>query len=79
MDHYGECTAHMKDYLQCMKFTGNQNAPNCRSLAKKYLQCRMDNNLMDKSDWESLGLVDLPGDEKDYKEGNKPLSSDVRK
>lgn len=39
----------------------------------------MDNNLMDKSDWESLGLVDLPGDEKDYKEGNKPLSSDVRK
>lgn len=49
-----------------MKFTENTNAPNCRVLAKRYLQCRMDNQLMDKSDWSSLGLVDLPG-EKDTK------------
>lgn len=52
----------MMEYLKCMKFTENKNAPNCRVLAKSYLQCRMDNELMDKSDWDSLGLVNLPGD-----------------
>ena len=34
---------------------------------------------MDKSDWESLGLGDLPGDEKDYAERNKSLTSDSKK
>lgn len=43
-----------------MKFTANQNAPNCRALAKDYLKCRMDNQLMDQLNWESLGLVNLP-------------------
>lgn len=43
-----------------MKFTENRNAPNCRILAKDYLKCRMDNKLMEESDWESLGLVNLP-------------------
>lgn len=52
----------MMDYLQCMKFTENKNAPNCRILAKNYLKCRMDNQLMDNSDWDSLGLVNLPGE-----------------
>ena len=45
-----------------MKYTENKNAPNCRILAKKYLKCRMDNQLMNDSDWESLGLINLPGD-----------------
>ena len=45
-----------------MKFTENKNAPNCRILAKQYLKCRMDNQLMEKSDWDSLGLVNLPGE-----------------
>lgn len=52
----------MMDYLKCMKFTENKNAPNCRILAKKYLKCRMENQLMDDSDWDSLGLVNLPGE-----------------
>lgn len=52
----------MTKYLQCMKFTENKNAPNCRLLAKDYLKCRMDNDLMVKSDWDSLGLINLPGD-----------------
>lgn len=45
-----------------MKFTENKNAPNCRILAKGYLKCRMDHQLMDESDWDSLGLVNLPGE-----------------
>lgn len=60
LDHYGECTEHMTKYLNCLKFTNNQNAPNCRILAKNYLKCRMDNQLMDQSDWDSLGLTNLP-------------------
>lgn len=62
LDHYGDCKDQMMEYLKCMKFTENKNAPNCRILAKKYLQCRMDNQLMEKSDWDSLGLVNLPGE-----------------
>lgn len=63
MDHYGECKEQMVEYLKCMKFTQNQNAPNCRVLAKLYLKCRMEHQLMEKSDWDSLGLVNLPGDD----------------
>lgn len=62
MDHYGDCKNQMMEYLKCMKFTENRNAPNCRILAKNYLQCRMDNQLMEKSDWDTLGLVNLPGE-----------------
>ncbi|WPK22938.1 hypothetical protein PUMCH_000161 [Australozyma saopauloensis] len=52
----------MMDYLKCMKYTENKNAPNCRVMAKRYLKCRMDNELMDTSDWDSLGLTNLPED-----------------
>lgn len=62
LDHDGECKDYMTKYLTCMKFTENKNAPNCRILAKQYLKCRMDNQLMEKSDWDSLGLVNLPGE-----------------
>ncbi|KSA00999.1 uncharacterized protein AC631_03250 [Debaryomyces fabryi] len=65
LDHDGECKQQMMDYLKCMKFTENLNAPNCRVLAKNYLKCRMDNQLMDKSEWDSLGLVNLPNDTTD--------------
>ena len=49
-----------------MKFTENKNAPNCRILAKDYLKCRMDNQLMEQSEWDSLGLVNLPGDKEHH-------------
>lgn len=52
----------MMDYLKCMKYTSNKNAPNCRLMAKSYLRCRMENELMDESDWDSLGLINLPGE-----------------
>mmetsp|Transcript_2106 Transcript_2106/g.2292 ORF Transcript_2106/g.2292 Transcript_2106/m.2292 type:complete len:128 (+) Transcript_2106:2-385(+) len=79
LDHDGECKQQMMDYLKCMKFTENLNAPNCRVLAKKYLKCRMDNQLMDKSEWDSLGLVNLPNDTtetpKSQRETNSGISS----
>ncbi|CAK7892765.1 cytochrome c oxidase assembly protein Cox19p [[Candida] anglica] len=65
LDHDGECKSFMDKYLRCMKFTDNQNAPNCRALARDYLRCRMDNQLMDESTWDTLGLVNLPNTPKD--------------
>lgn len=77
LDHYGECTEQMSKYLQCLKFTNNQNSPNCRVLAKDYLRCRMDNQLMDESDWESLGLVNLP--ERNQKKGQEEKTHNSEK
>lgn len=62
LDHDGECTKHMQAYLSCMKIVKGENAPNCRLLAKDYLKCRMDNELMDKDEWSHLGL---PADKKE--------------
>lgn len=35
----------------------------CRDLAKSYFRCRMDNNLMERSEWKLLGYGDLPQEE----------------
>lgn len=57
LDHDGECTQQMMKYLECMKLVQNNNAPNCRLLAKEYLRCRMDHGLMEKDlQWKNLGL-----------------------
>ncbi len=56
LDHFGECTEQMQQYLKCLKLVRGNNAPNCRLLAKEYLGCRMENKLMEQSDWDSLGL-----------------------
>ncbi|AJV62689.1 Cox19p [Saccharomyces cerevisiae YJM1418] len=62
LDHDGECTKYMQEYLKCMQLVQNENAMNCRLLAKDYLQCRMDHQLMDYDEWSHLGLPeDAPG------------------
>lgn len=62
LDHDGDCTKQMQEYLSCIKLVKGENAPNCRLLAKEYLKCRMDNKLMDRDDWKHLGL---PSDKKE--------------
>ena len=61
LDHDGECAEYMQKYLQCMRLAANENAHNCRLLAKDYLKCRLDHQLMDKVEWKNLGL---PPDDK---------------
>ncbi|GME67812.1 unnamed protein product [[Candida] boidinii] len=58
LDHFGDCTEQMKKYLNCLKIVRNDNAPNCRLLAKDYLECRMQHELMDRVSWDRLGLPD---------------------
>lgn len=57
VDHDGECAHLVGDYLKCLKITDGTNAPNCRLLAKKYLECRMMHDLMDKDEMQNLGLA----------------------
>ena len=53
----GECKAHMKSYLGCLKEKKGDHV-DCRELSKNYLQCRMDHELMSKEDMARLGFGD---------------------
>ncbi|CAK7205842.1 Cytochrome c oxidase assembly protein cox19 [Sporothrix eucalyptigena] len=70
LDHEGECKQVMMDYLSCIKKVKGVNEDECRSLAKSYLGCRMDRNLMAKDDFKNLGFQD-PGDKSKPKEETK--------
>ncbi|XP_057454351.1 uncharacterized protein LOC130745931 isoform X1 [Lotus japonicus] len=64
LDHLHLCDLEKKEYLSCLKTAGNKSE-NCRELSKKYLQCRMEKNLMAKQDLAELGFkgdnVETPG------------------
>lgn len=46
----------MATYLSCIKKVKGVNEDQCRELAKAYLSCRMDRNLMAKDDFKNLGF-----------------------
>ncbi|TGZ82812.1 hypothetical protein EX30DRAFT_339092 [Ascodesmis nigricans] len=58
LDHEGECKPVMLEYLSCIKKSKGKNAPDCRQLAKLYLKCRMERNLMAPDDFKNLGFQD---------------------
>lgn len=58
LDHEGECKKFMLRYMLCLREHGNQTT-DCRNLAKDYLNCRMENQLMAKEEWSKLGFSDL--------------------
>ncbi|GHJ87152.1 hypothetical protein NliqN6_3554 [Naganishia liquefaciens] len=64
LDHEGDCKAFMLEYLGCLKTNGNDNGK-CRLLSKRYLECRMDNQLMERDDFSNLGLGDVVDPKKD--------------
>ncbi|KAI1845627.1 hypothetical protein JX266_008238 [Neoarthrinium moseri] len=68
LDHDGECKDVMQTYLNCLKKVKGHNDPACRELAKNYLTCRMDRNLMAKDDFKNLGF----GNEKPKPEPKEP-------
>lgn len=55
LDHDGECKDLMKQYINCLN-KSNSDASSCREISEKYLQCRMDNDLMAKEDFRYLGF-----------------------
>ncbi|KEY71620.1 hypothetical protein S7711_08088, partial [Stachybotrys chartarum IBT 7711] len=57
LDHDGECKTAMTEYLACMKKArGANGTEECRNLAKAYLSCRMDRNLMARDEFKNLGF-----------------------
>ncbi|CUS13958.1 unnamed protein product [Tuber aestivum] len=48
----------MQDYLACLKQVRGANTHECRLLAKAYLKCRMDRNLMAPDEFRNLGFQD---------------------
>lgn len=46
----------MATYLSCIKRVKGVNEDSCRELAKAYLSCRMDRNLMARDDFKNLGF-----------------------
>ncbi|XP_067144016.1 cytochrome c oxidase assembly protein COX19-like [Centruroides vittatus] len=65
LDHEGECKKPMLEYLLCLHQNDGDNSM-CRLIAKEYLQCRMDKDLMKKEEWSKLGFNDknVTSDEK---------------
>jgi len=53
----------MTRYLDCLK-KNSSSSSNCRHLNKDYLDCRMQNGLMEKDEWKNLGLADLKDDKR---------------
>ncbi|PAN18190.1 hypothetical protein PAHAL_3G184800 [Panicum hallii] len=58
LDHLNECDLEKKGYLACLKSTGFQSEK-CRQFSKRYLECRMERNLMAKQDMSELGFRNL--------------------
>ncbi|KXH45916.1 CHCH domain-containing protein [Colletotrichum nymphaeae SA-01] len=51
---------HDATYLECIKKVRGVNDAECRDLAKSYLACRMDRNLMAKDEFRNLGFDNGP-------------------
>ncbi|KAL4859477.1 Cytochrome c oxidase assembly protein COX19 [Chlorella vulgaris] len=60
LDHFGECKQIKEEYLVCLK-QHSSDAEACRELAKTYLKCRMERNLMAKQDLKDLGFAEGDG------------------
>ncbi|KAJ7532501.1 hypothetical protein O6H91_13G006600 [Diphasiastrum complanatum] len=56
LDHLHECRPIMQSYMRCLK-ENKYNSESCRHFSKKYLECRMERNLMNKQDLSELGFV----------------------
>ena len=56
LDHLQECTKAELSYLACIK-KHNGEAYRCNHLIQRYLQCRMNNELMKEEPMENLGLA----------------------
>lgn len=54
----------MVSYLACIKKVKGVNESQCRELAKAYLSCRMDRDLMARDEFKNLGFQEEIGTQK---------------
>jgi cytochrome c oxidase assembly protein subunit 19 len=55
LDHLGECRPLAQLYTSCLR-AHDGNAVVCRTLARRYLECRMEAGLMAEEDLAALGI-----------------------
>ena len=55
LDHDAKCKPQMTVFVSCLKQHKNAHYK-CRELSKKYLECRMEENLMQKENLEDYGF-----------------------
>jgi len=58
LDHEGQCKKSAYRYMFCLSVNNGDNSK-CRQQIKEYLDCRMQNDLMAKEEWEKLGLANV--------------------
>ncbi|MCD7448154.1 hypothetical protein HAX54_038710 [Datura stramonium] len=63
LDHMHLCDLEKKEYLNCLKSAGHKSEE-CRHLSRKYLECRMEKNLMAKQDMSELGFKTVDAETK---------------
>jgi len=77
LDHDGECKDFMTRYLKCIKRARGVNEDECRNVAKSYLACRMERNLMAKDDFKHLGFGE-PGEKKKGEQADGGSKGELR-
>ena len=55
LDHDSVCSEHVAAFIACLKLNRGDHAT-CKSVAKEYFRCRMENDLMAVEEWERLGF-----------------------
>jgi cytochrome c oxidase assembly protein subunit 19 len=78
LDHFGECKHVKEEYMACLKDHQNDTSA-CTRLARKYLECRMDNRLMAKQDLSELGFKDKDSDGTSDSSGKRPSKTSKEK
>ena len=58
LDHFKECSHIYKNYKDCLEKHKNKISP-CRKISMRYLECRMDKDLMAKESMQKLGFRDV--------------------
>ncbi|KAE9395932.1 hypothetical protein BT96DRAFT_958371 [Gymnopus androsaceus JB14] len=58
LDHYAECKEQMTLYMNCLKDNSSTSTA-CRESSREYLECRMQKGLMQREDWQNLGLANV--------------------
>ena len=62
LDHDRTCSHIVEEYLHCLRkvrkadIAGVADQDVCRAAMKYYFECRMQNGLMDREEWDKLGL-----------------------
>ena len=74
LDHFGECKDLMSQYMKFLNRSVDADSAACQSIAKDYLACRMDKDLMAKEDFKYLGFGSTSQEQQQQQQSSPPSS-----